>query len=289
MPPRPSKINQVSAGPAGEKLTVAHGRSAARETINILLLEDDANDADLVRHALRIGEIKFRLTCVDTKAAFVQQLARSPPDLILSDFALPSFDGYSALEIARQKCPYAPFIFVTGTLGEEVAIKTLKKGATDYVLKHRLSRLVPAVHRALIESRQRAGRRRAEEKLRQSHEQLRTLSIHLQRVREEERIRIAREVHDELGQALTGLKLQMVWLTSRLPGNLGGVRDKARAMISQIDMTIESVRRIATELRPGVLDNAGLLAAIEWQANQFEAQTGIRCTVRADLKETVLD
>src|SRR5262245_28132540 len=289
MSPRPSKSNQASAKAAAEKQDPPPGRPSTRETINILLLEDDSRDADLVRHALRIGEIPFRLTCVDTKAAFVQQLARSPPDLILSDFALPSFDGYSALEIARQKCPHAPFIFVTGTLGEEVAIKTLKKGATDYVLKHRLSRLVPAVNRALIESRQRAGRRRAEERLRQSHEQLRTLSIHLQHVREEERIRIAREVHDELGQALTGLKLQLIWLTSRLPGNLKSLRDKANAMTGQIDQTIESVRRIATELRPGVLDNAGLLAAIEWQANQFESQTGIRCTVKADLKETVWD
>ena len=110
-----------------------------------------------------------------------------------------------------------PFIFVTGTLGEEVAIETLKKGATDYVLKQRLSRLVPSVHRALREAEERANAQSAEERLRQSHEQLRALSVHLQYVREEERIRIAREVHDELGQSLTGLKLQLTWLAACLP------------------------------------------------------------------------
>jgi signal transduction histidine kinase len=226
---------------------------------------------------------------VDSKSAFVHQLGRSPPDLILSDFALPSFDGYSALQIARERCPDAPFIFVTGMLGEEVAIKTLRNGATDYVLKHRLSRLIPAVTRALFDARQRAGRRRAEEELRQSHEQLRTLTMHLQHVREEERISIARKVHDELGQALTGLKLQLLWMTRRLPREPKVLLEKARAIAGYIDRTIESVRRIATELRPGVLDNAGLQAAIEWQASQFEAQTGIECRVKADIKKAVFD
>jgi signal transduction histidine kinase len=290
MAPLPSKSNLPPAATSLEEPDAAEsGLPAPKETIKILLLEDDPRDAELVRHALRMGELQFEFAAVDTRAAFVQQLAKSPPDLILSDFALPSFDGYSALEIARAKCPNTPFIFVTGTLGEEVAIKTLKKGATDYVLKHRLSRLVPAVNRALHEARQHAGRRRAEERLRESHEQLRTLSIYLQYVREEERIRIAREVHDELGQALTGLKLQLAWLTHRLPRKLTSLREKARDMAGCIDQTIESVRRIATELRPGVLDNAGLQAAIEWQANQFETQTGIQCRVQADIKETVLD
>src|SRR6185503_9328685 len=105
---------------------------------------------------------------------------KAPPELILSDFSLPTLDGYSALAIAREKCPDAPFIFVTGTLGEEVAIETLKKGATDYVLKHRLSRLLPSVHRALREAKERTERQRAEEQLRQSHEQLRALSVYLQ-------------------------------------------------------------------------------------------------------------
>jgi signal transduction histidine kinase len=123
--------------------------------------------------------------------------------------------------------------------------------------------------------------------LRQSHEQLRALSMHLQHVREEERIRIAREVHDELGQALTGLKLELTWLATHLPKNLTALQDKARTMRDRIDLTIHAVRRIATELRPGLLDTAGLLAAIEWQAQEFQTQTGIQCQVRANIQDTL--
>ncbi|HEV2455744.1 MAG TPA: histidine kinase, partial [Verrucomicrobiae bacterium] len=224
-----------------------------------------------------------------TKAEYIRALERAPPDLILSDYSLPSFDGYSALAIAQAKCPDAPFIFVTGTLGEEVAIETLKQGATDYVLKHRLSRLVPSVQRALREAEERQERRRAEEQLRQSHQQLRALSVHLQHVREEERIHIAREVHDELGQALTGLKLQLAWLCGRLPKGLKPLHEKTKNMSAGIDETIQAVRRIATELRPGVLDNAGLVAALEWQAQQFEKQTGIQCRVKPAVRETLWD
>lgn len=260
-----------------------------KNEIRILLLEDSATDADLVRHALRHSGIAFTLECVDHRTGFIQQLEKRPPDLILSDFSLPSIDGYTALALAREKHPDAPFIFVTGTLGEEVAIETLKKGATDYVLKHRVSRLVPSVHRALREAKERAQRRRAEEQLRESHEQLRALSVHLQHVREEERIRIAREVHDELGQALTGLKLQLTWLMSHLPRQMQNLHERSRSMAESIDETIHAVRRISTELRPGLLDTAGLLAAIEWQANQFQRQTGLQCRVKAAIKERLFD
>src|SRR5258705_11504464 len=98
------------------------------------MLEDDAADAKLIEHTLRQGGISFTAKRVETKADFVNELGTSPPDLILSDYALPSFDGYRALAIALRKCPHIPFIFVTGTLGEEVAIETLKHGATDYVI-----------------------------------------------------------------------------------------------------------------------------------------------------------
>jgi signal transduction histidine kinase len=260
-----------------------------KHEIRILMLEDSATDADLIRHALRQGGVVFSLEHVDTRPEFVRALEKFSPEVILSDFALPDFDGYTALALAQEKCPDVPFIFVTGTMGEEVAIETLKKGATDYVLKHRISRLVPSVHRALREAKERTERKRAEERLRQSHEQLRALSVYLQYVREEERIRIAREVHDELGQALTGLKLELTWLASRLAAGSKTLQEKVKLMAERIDETIQAVRRIATELRPGLLDAAGLLAALEWQAHEFETKTGIRCHVKASVKETLWD
>jgi len=253
------------------------------------MLEDDSADAELTRFALRKGGLHFSLNRVETKEDYLKEIKQDTPDLILSDYSLPGFDGHAALEIAREKCPQTPFIFVTGTMGEEVAIETLKSGATDYVLKTRLSRLIPAVHRALRESQERAHRRRAEEQLRESHERLRELSFYLQSVREEERTRIAREVHDELGQALTSCKLDVSWIASRLPRDLRPVLERARALSAHIDSTIQMVRRISTELRPGVLDHLGLVAALEWQANEFQTRTGIRCDVHTNLREPLMD
>jgi signal transduction histidine kinase len=279
-------------GGAGQ--TRSSGTSASRlkmlkNEIRILLLEDNATDADLVRHALRMGGLAFSWALVDNKADFIRQLEQFGPDLILADFSLPSLDGYTALELAREICADVPFIFVTGTLGEEVAIETLKKGATDYVLKHRLSRLVPSVHRALREAEGQRGRKQTEEQLRESHAQLRALSVHLQYVREQERIRIAREVHDELGQSLTGLKLQLTWMAGRLPKDLKSLHRKIHVMTDGIDETIQSIRRIATELRPGLLDTAGLPAALEWQAIEFQKQTGIECSVSVAMRGSTLN
>jgi signal transduction histidine kinase len=260
-----------------------------KKDIHILMLEDDAADAELTKFALRKGGVHFSIARVETRQEYINELEGKPPELILSDYSLPGFDGYMALNIAREKCPETPFIFVTGTMGEEVAIETLKSGATDYVLKTRLSRLVPAVHRALREAQVRAERRKAEEQLRESHEQLRALSVYLQSVREEERTRIAREVHDELGQALTGCKLDASWLAARIPRDLKPLIERARTLSTHIDSTIQTVRRISTELRPGVLDHLGLGAALEWQANEFQNRTGIKCEVHTNVHEPLLD
>jgi signal transduction histidine kinase len=260
-----------------------------KKEIHILMLEDDSADAELTKFALQKGGLNFSLARVESKPDYVKQLEERPPALILSDYSLPGFNGQDALEIALKKCPETPFIFVTGTMGEEVAIETLKSGATDYVLKTRLSRLMPAVARALREAEERAQHRRAEEQLRESHEQLRALSVYLQTVREEERTRIAREVHDELGQALTSCKLDLSWIAGRLPPDLKPLVDKARSLTAHIDSTIQTVRRISSELRPGILDHLGLAAAIEWQANEFQNRTGIRCDVRARVREQLPD
>ncbi len=263
--------------------------SAPGRELRILLLEDNAPHAELVEHFLRESGLNFTLVRVETKEAFEEQLEQRMPDMILSDYALPAFDGYAALAIAKRRAPNTPFIFVTGTMGEEVAIETLKNGATDYVLKTRLGRLGPAVQRALRESADRRERQRAEDKLRRSLDQLRALTTYLQYVREEERTRIAREVHDELGQALTGLKLDMSWLASKLGKNAKQVQQKVKTMVDHIDATIQTVRRIATELRPGILDSLGLIAAMEWQANEFQSRSGIPCVVTTTLEETIWD
>jgi PAS domain S-box-containing protein len=132
------------------------------EDIRILILEDRAIDAELVEEELREAGIGFSSLRVDTRDAFQEALTEFGPHLILADYQLPSFDGLEALDIAQGQSPEVPFIFVSGVLGEELAIEMLHAGATDYVLKQRLSRLGPAVRRALAEVEERARRRRAE-------------------------------------------------------------------------------------------------------------------------------
>lgn len=143
--------------------------------LRILILEDVPTDAELMIEELAEAGMTFVSKRVAAKASFVNAIADFSPDIILSDYSLPSFDGLAALKIARDKCPDVPFIFVSGALGEEMAIDLLKKGATDYVLKNRLSRLEPAVSRALHEVEERRERERAEHALKESEVRYRTI------------------------------------------------------------------------------------------------------------------
>jgi diguanylate cyclase (GGDEF)-like protein len=133
--------------------------------LKILLVEDSQADATLALHALERGGARCESVRVDTEAAFRRELARFAPQIILSDFSMPGFDGLSALGLARELAADVPFIFVSGTIGEENAIRALQNGATDYVLKNNLMRLPAAVERALRETETRIARRRAEERL----------------------------------------------------------------------------------------------------------------------------
>ena len=128
--------------------------------------------------------------------------------------------------------------------------------------------------------------KRAEQELRASSEQLRNLAAHLLSVREEERARISREVHDELGQSLTAVKMDLAWLAGRLPRRNGQMLKRIRSTRQLADSIIQSIRRISTELRPAVLD-LGLAAAVEWQVQEFQARSGIQCKVRLLTREVV--
>lgn len=142
------------------------------DTLRILLLEDSPLDAELILAHLAEGRLQCQSIHVQDREGFRAALRNGCPDLILSDYSLPTFDGLSALQLAQEICPRVPFLFVSGAMGEEVAIDSLKRGATDYVLKDRLERLVPAVQRALSEAAERTERERLEEELRQRAEEL---------------------------------------------------------------------------------------------------------------------
>jgi diguanylate cyclase (GGDEF)-like protein len=145
---------------------------SAAAPIRLLLTEDVVSDAELeVRELTRAG-LRFTHRVADTEAAFVAALREFVPDVILSDFSMPAFDGMAALALAREHSPETPFIFVSGTIGEEYAIRALKNGATDYVLKTNLVRLPAAVERALAEARERDERRRMDRKHRERIERL---------------------------------------------------------------------------------------------------------------------
>ena len=141
--------------------------------LHILHLEDDPVDAKLIQATLESEGIVCETTCVQTRDGFVGALERGGVDLILSDFSLPSFDGLSAAEIVRRRWPAIPMILVSGTLGEERAIDSMKSGASDYVLKGHLTRLAPAVRRAVDQAEERAGNRRTEDALRETEQRLR--------------------------------------------------------------------------------------------------------------------
>jgi len=261
--------------------------TAVKKPLRILSLEDDPDDRRLLAAVLAQDGLACDLVFAQTRTEFEMALSQEKFDLIMSDFTLPAYDGSSALAAGKKWQPETPFILISGTIGEERAVEMLKSGATDCVLKENLGRVGMVVRRALSEAEERTKRRSAEEGLRAQTDQLRALAARLQASREEERMRISREIHDELGEALTSQKLGLVWIRQRLnaldqAGALGPVFSKIDFLGALADGTAGRVRRLCTELRPPILDDLGLPAAIEWQAREFQARTNIQCKIVQD-------
>ena len=147
-----------------------------KRPVRVLHLEDNENDHLLVAEMLREDGLRCEFALAKTRDEFAQALKRGLYDLIISDFSLPSYDGASALALAREVCPETPFVFFSGTIGEEAAVEGLKRGAVDYVLKQRPTRLAPAIRQALRSAFEHAQRRRAENALQQSEERFRIVA-----------------------------------------------------------------------------------------------------------------
>jgi DNA-binding response OmpR family regulator len=140
--------------------------------IRILHLEDSEKDSELILSVIEGGEISFEYFLTDTESAYINKLDEGNIDIILSDFSLPDYDGYEALRFAKEHYPTLPFIFVSGKIEEDAAIKAMVNGATDYVFKNKLERLVPAINRALREFELESGRKMADIKLDEKRAQI---------------------------------------------------------------------------------------------------------------------
>jgi len=242
--------------------------------VRILIVEDCRPDAELAEHEIRRAGLAIETRVVERPETFLEALGQFRPDLILSDYRLPHFDGMAALRLAQQHAPGTPVLINTGSMNEEIAVACMKAGAWDYILKENLTRLGLAVRGALERKAVLAQKAAAERSLAESERRYRKLSTHLQQVRERERALIAREIHDELGQALTAIKIGVALL--RPDG--AGLEQSRREITELIDQTIGSVQRLTAELRPGVLDDLGLEAAAEWQVRVFRTRTALACS-----------
>jgi two-component system sensor histidine kinase UhpB len=384
--------------------------------IRILILEHDEDDIALIEYELKKGGISYKAKIVETREDYGKALDEFNPDIILSDYSLPSFDGIHAFAMRQEKAPEIPFIFVSGAIGEENSVELIKSGVTDYVLKDKLYSLTLKLNRALKEAEEKKAklatemklikgerllaeaqaiarignweinlindvhtwslemyniygietstvpsaelfvsrlhpedsgriaqgmemsfvtrqdaafnfrfihtngevrhgrsqwkfelddsgralrqygimqditeREMAEQEILSKNEELRLLSSHLQNIREDERKHIAREIHDELGQQLTALKMDIGWVMHKLTAIEKPVEAKLDYILKLSDEIINTVRRISSELRPAIIDDLGLLAALEWKCHDFEEKTDIPCRFVSSVRERKFD
>lgn len=390
--------------------------------VRVLLIEDSADDVELVQQILSQSGRRFALHSVDSAAAMTSALAASDWDIVLSDYNLPGFDAPQALALLRRWSPETPFIVVSGFIGEEAAVALMKSGADDYVMKDNLAKLGPAIERSLkdastreqgrlahaalqtsearfkaiaanlpgavlqlvmhteghwsigyisegsqallgidaqalqqrpelffdlimaedadsfAQSMQRSsseqsawnweGRMRvgngsggdvkwvnlrssprrqgngdviwdgilsnitqnklAEIEIRRSREDLSRLSAHVHRIKEQERAVIAREIHDDLGGTLTAVKIELMRLGRDLAPDAVQALEHLRSAETLVDGAMDATRRIATDLRPGILD-LGIVAAIEWQCADFQKRMDLPCKLSCQHDEIGLD
>ncbi|MBS0444796.1 MAG: response regulator [Proteobacteria bacterium] len=242
----------------------------------VLHLEDSELDHDLMLAHLKRGGLRVQSRRVDSEAEFLAGL-REGWDAILSDYNLPGFSGLVALDLLKASGQDVPFILVSGEIGEDTAVEAMRNGASDYLLKNNLARLVPALLHAIEANEMRRARERADRELGESQQRLRELAQHLQTSIEQERAAIAREIHDDVGGGLTALKFDLAWIQRH--STTPEVVARCESALETVTLAIDSSKRIMHNLRPAILEQ-GLVAALQWITSRFERRTGIECEVR---------
>ena len=244
--------------------------------INLLLIEDSSDDMVLITEYLRSDGFDVNCKMICSESELREELDHKNWDVIVCDHFMPGFSSSRALEVLRSDEREIPLLVVSGMIDEKFAIESLKMGAFDYVMKDNLARLPSAIKNAMTAYDLVRKQKAANEALESSRHMLRRLAAHSQNLREEERGRFARDLHDDLGSGMAALKMDLKWLIKRLDGQDPEADEKLSGMTRLIDSAIASVRQVITEMRPSIIDDLGLLAAVEWQLEEFGKRHGIK-------------
>jgi len=276
--------------------------SEPRRALRVLVVEDSELDAGLLLRALERGGFNPSSEIVDTAEAMQAALEHKAWDLILTDHAMPQFSAPEALDLVKKRGIDVPFIIVSGHIDEATAVAAMQAGAHDYVMKERLARLVPAVERELREAEVRRAQRRSEEALRRAHEELelrvekrtadlkaanlklqnlleerRRLENELLEIAENERKRIGFDLHDDLGQRLTGLMLMLKALERKLSTDGHACAADARKVLSLVQDVIEHTHDLAHHVSSLNVRGDDLLSVLKSLAGNVKKMFDLSC------------
>ena len=289
-------------------------------TPKVLLVNDDAASLLALASLLDTEGVGYKVITARSGEEALRQVLNHDFAVILLDVSMPGMDGFETAEAihSHPRSASVPIIFITAHYADEMhRLKAYQKGAVDYlftpiipqILQTKVAVFVELARNNLQLQRQKQEleklnrdlqeqrkqdldhineRRQAEEALRHSQEELRQLASYQERIKEDERKRIAREIHDELGQNLLALRIDIAMLHARTGGTHPKLNKKVHAVLEHIDSTMKAMRAIINNLRPTVLD-LGLNAAIEWQVKEFQRRTGIACELVMPEAEVVVD
>lgn len=261
---------------------------ARPSSARVLVVEDEMIVAqDIGEQLRRLGYVVLG-PAGDGETA-LRLIETGKPDLVLMDIALRGrLDGVKTAAIIHDRFPI-PVIFVTA-LSDKGTLQRAKVTEPSGILYKPFEQheLFAAVETALYKFRMDRALRESEAKYRRTAEDLRRLAAHLEKAREEERTRIAHELHDELGQAMTAMRIDIAWIQKNIPGSAVRLRARIESLAALADEALASVRRLSMEMRPSILDDLGLQAALEWQISDFAQRTGIGARLEDGLDDARL-
>lgn len=252
--------------------------------IRILVVAASDDECESIAETLRRQGHFVECHRVADRASMIEALGRGSWDAVIAEHRLPSFSSGDTLRTLRESGVILPLLIVSRGGGEEIAVDAMQAGADDVLFRGRLGRLGRALTNAMRAAQARRERQRAEAALRASEQRLRALSGHLQTAIEEERRAIAREIHDEIGGALTALRYDLAWIERHADEPM---RQRATQALETLTTAQQAGQRIIRDLRPPVLD-AGIVAALQWQLDNFRKRTGAHARLRTNMDDIEL-